>query len=159
METQKSVADWCEQTFGPARDARRVLVRANLEMAELLNALDTGAPAEKVAEEAADVLIVLSRLGERHEVNLWVTVEETNSSTGWAFLANEKMADLLRVAAYGVHHTLPMLSVRELAHYLALLTSGLGVDLAEAIDRKMVVNRARAWKLDGTGCGQHVPQP
>lgn len=158
QETQKTVAAWCEETFGAAVNDRRLLVRANLEMAELLNVIDTGAPAEKVAEEAADVLIVLSRLGERHNVNLWVTVEETKMVIGWAFLANERLTTLLSVAAYE-GHTLPLLPLHDLARYLTLLTSGLGVDLAEAIDRKMVINRARKWKLDGTGCGQHIPQP
>lgn len=32
----------------------------------------------------------------------------------------------------------------------------LGIDLDKALDAKMVVNRGRQWKLDGSGCGYHV---
>jgi hypothetical protein len=31
--------------------------------------------------------------------------------------------------------------------------------IAEAIQRKMAVNRARVWKLMGDGTGYHVPSP
>lgn len=31
-----------------------------------------------------------------------------------------------------------------------------GLDLAEAVERKMRTNRAREWRLDGQGCGYHV---
>ena len=34
--------------------------------------------------------------------------------------------------------------------------STLGADLSDEVTRKMVVNRARRWRPDGTGCGYHV---
>ena len=31
-----------------------------------------------------------------------------------------------------------------------------GFDLLTAVDQKMIVNRARKWKTDGDGVGQHI---
>jgi NTP pyrophosphatase (non-canonical NTP hydrolase) len=39
---------------------------------------------------------------------------------------------------------------------LCVLAARLGFDLMEEVQKKMAVNRARKWKLDGSGCGQHV---
>lgn len=63
METQRSIADWAEQTFGPAVYLARVGARANEEMAELLRKLTAAEiDLDGIAEEAADVVIVLYRL-------------------------------------------------------------------------------------------------
>lgn len=37
-------------------------------------------------------------------------------------------------------------------HHLAYV---MDFDLQSVVDAKMLVNRARKWKLDGAGCGQH----
>lgn len=34
----------------------------------------------------------------------------------------------------------------------------LGMDAQECIDRKMKINRARKWKLNGDGTGQHIKE-
>jgi hypothetical protein len=39
---------------------------------------------------------------------------------------------------------------------LGSLAHQMGKDLAAEIDRKMAVNRAREWRLDGSGHGYHV---
>lgn len=39
---------------------------------------------------------------------------------------------------------------------LARIFESCGVDMHDAIDRKMAINRARRWTLDGNGHGQHV---
>lgn len=44
-------------------------------------------------------------------------------------------------------------SVITLAAWLKART---GLDLAEAVERKMAINRGREWRLDGAGCGYHV---
>ena len=36
------------------------------------------------------------------------------------------------------------------------VAESLGFSLTDEVDAKMAINRARKWKLDGSGCGQHV---
>lgn len=96
-ETQQTITEWCDATFGPISSNVRVAARANEEMAELLRALASDDTHPKAAEEIADIFIVLYRLADR-----------------------------------------------------------LGVNIHREIDRKMAINRAREWKLDGTGHGYHV---
>jgi NTP pyrophosphatase (non-canonical NTP hydrolase) len=36
------------------------------------------------------------------------------------------------------------------------LADVLGISLHDEVDKKMKINRARRWQLDGTGCGYHV---
>lgn len=97
QESQQTITQWIEETFGPAGTNARVIARANEEMAEMLKEVSIDDAHPKLAEEMADVVIVLYRVATR-----------------------------------------------------------LGVDLHEEIDKKMAINRARMWKLDGSGCGYHV---
>lgn len=66
-ETFDSIAQWCEETFGPVRPAR-IAARANEEMAELLLKVIDGDP--DAITEAADVVICLARFK-----GLWAAVE------------------------------------------------------------------------------------
>jgi hypothetical protein len=77
-ETFKTIAQWCEETFGPVEPAR-IAERAAEEMAELLDA------PERV-EEAADVVIVLSRYP-----GLWEAVERkmaVNRARKWRLMGD-----------------------------------------------------------------------
>lgn len=69
-ETQQSVTDWADATFGPALSNARIAARANEEMAELLRALTADDLHPKAAEEVADIFIVLYRLATRLGVDL-----------------------------------------------------------------------------------------
>lgn len=93
-ETPDSIRAWALATFGPHKGALSVANRAQKELDELKEAAQQGAPAHVLAEEAADVVIVLCRL------------------FGW-----------------------------------------------EDVERKMVINRGRTWRLDGNGHGQHIKKP
>jgi NTP pyrophosphatase (non-canonical NTP hydrolase) len=73
-ETQRSIARWAEETFGPASSNARVAARANEEMAELLRALTANDNHPKAAEEIADVVIVLCRLCDRLDRDLGADV-------------------------------------------------------------------------------------
>lgn len=42
---------------------------------------------------------------------------------------------------------------------LARIFESCGIDMHATIDRKMAINRARRWVLDGNGHGQHVEEP
>lgn len=79
METQKSISDWADSTFGPAGSNARVAARANEEMAELLRCLTADDNHPKAAEELADTVIVLQRLGTRMGVDIQ---EEVNKKMG-----------------------------------------------------------------------------
>jgi NTP pyrophosphatase (non-canonical NTP hydrolase) len=65
METQKSISEWAESTFGPVSTNARVAARANEEMAELLRALTCDDNSIKAPSEIADIFIVLYRLAQR----------------------------------------------------------------------------------------------
>lgn len=96
QETQATITQWCEETFGPAKSNARLIARANEEMAELIRDSADDDRHPNIPEEMADVVIVLFRVATR-----------------------------------------------------------MGVDLQEVINAKMMINRARKWELDGTGCGYH----
>lgn len=60
-ETSKTIKAWGDETFGKAMDPVRLVERAEIEMAELKEALATGDMSE-AGKEAADVVILLHRL-------------------------------------------------------------------------------------------------
>lgn len=70
VETQRSVSEWIEATFGPAGSNARCAARANEEMAELLRALTSDDDNPRAAPEMADVVILLYRLATRMGVDL-----------------------------------------------------------------------------------------
>ena len=50
-------------------------------------------------------------------------------------------------------------SAEEAADVVICLTAyvrTLGSDMAAEVERKMEINRAREWRVDGSGCGYHV---
>ena len=92
MSWSKAITDWQLATFGAATPPR-ALRRFREELDELLDA-----PESELAEEAADVVIMLA---------------------GW-------------------------------------VKARTGEDLAEAVERKMAINRARKWDVRGDGTGYHI---
>lgn len=90
----------------------------------------------RMAEEVGELLALLG-----YGDSMWRRVKTCQKET--FILANDKaeIAD-------------------ELADVQVLLwgaASAFGIDLGAAVDRKMGVNRARRWDLDGKGGGQHAP--
>jgi len=86
IESQHTISQWANQTFGPVGSNARVAARANEEMAELLRALTVDDASPKAAEEIADIFIVLYRLGERLGVNLHDEIDrkmKTNRLRKW----------------------------------------------------------------------------
>lgn len=84
-ETQKSVATWAEQTFGPAHDQTVLVRRAQVELEELLEATERGDKAE-IGKEAADIAILLFRLMELNglDLNAEVTAKmAVNRARNW----------------------------------------------------------------------------
>ncbi len=60
-ETSASIKAWGDETFGKATDPVKLVERAEIEMAELKDALAAGDMPE-AGKEAADVVILLHRL-------------------------------------------------------------------------------------------------
>jgi NTP pyrophosphatase (non-canonical NTP hydrolase) len=96
-ETQATISQWADETFGTGGSNARAAARANEEMAELLRDLTSDDQSPKAGDEIADVFIVLYRVATK-----------------------------------------------------------LGVDVQDAIEAKMILNRSRTWAKDGTGHGYHV---
>ena len=88
-ETTQTISDWAEKTFGVAGSNARVAARANEEMAELLRKVTsvTDRSAEDlIAQECADVVIVLHRLARRCGYDLYEAVDakmEINRQREW----------------------------------------------------------------------------
>ncbi|UTW54451.1 dATP/dGTP pyrophosphohydrolase domain-containing protein [Kordiimonas sp. SCSIO 12610] len=95
-ETQQSIAKWSEETFGPVSNITALLDRALEEFTELKDAVqDDNKP--EIANELADILILLYRFAELN-----------------------------------------------------------GINVTEAIQHKMSINRQRKWQSYGDGTGKHI---
>jgi hypothetical protein len=160
METQKTISQWAEDTFGPVGTNLSIALRANVERAELLQAVQAE-DYEEVRKEIADVVIVLMRLAENTNIDLMAVRNKhfvtTKAPALVLYGANCRMSDLIKYLAIS-----PVLGVG-FPNMLAGVVAGLframelvGGDLQEEINRKMAINRQRRWKLDGRGHGQHV---
>ena len=79
IETQQTISDWANETFGDTGSNLRVAQRANEEMKELLEHLENDDNHIKAAEECADIFIVLYRLGVRLGVDLHAEVQRKMS--------------------------------------------------------------------------------
>lgn len=155
-ETQQSIADWINETFGESTPIRDV-VRANEEMAELVEAYDADPLDPKIPEEAADVTIVLCRLAQKVGVDFGPLIKPAIGGSlpmDRPSLANKVMSKLLRSAAANTPDVPSHLG--HLVMCLQDLTGRYRINLWDAVERKMAVNRSRLWKRDGTGCGYHV---
>jgi len=75
METQDSVAAWTTVTFG-SPEPIVAAARANEEMAELLTAVAKTKPDDYVAEEMADVVIVLYQLASTMGLDLHEAIDQ-----------------------------------------------------------------------------------
>jgi hypothetical protein len=159
-ETPASIVDWAEETFGPAASLLRLAGRANTEMAELVRAVTSGEPTERIGEEAADVAIILCRVAatlgtaSRFVSDTPVSSMPVLKAT---FHANRTVADLLleigRPGGPDVVYAGALVSRAFL--FLRGLCEALGTALGERVDAKMQINRGRRWIVNGDGTGDH----
>lgn len=70
--------------------------------------------------------------------------------------ANREMAELLEHVTGDDRHPEAAEEIADIVIVLSRVMTRLGADLQGEIDRKMATNRARKWRLDGTGHGYHV---
>jgi hypothetical protein len=166
METQESISQWAQETFGEAGSNARVAARANEEMAELVvDAAEWDTPDKPMVKECADVAIVLCRLAcrmgfelrleiLRHEYSVLINYNISNNVL--VARANLAMSKLLRALTANENSSSAEAHANECMVMLLQLAYFTGYDLMTAIDEKMAVNRSRTWTLDNTGHGYHI---
>lgn len=164
-ETSESISQWAEATFGPAVSLASIAARALTEMAELVRKVTGPEPDPKaLAEECADVVIVLARLA--HRCGCEIFSGETTPYPHWipptligeALLTLAKMSEVLmrKCPENQFDRNLSQHRCIAIRWLLQSACTQLGHDLRAEVDAKMAINRAREWKLDGHGHGQHV---
>ena len=84
------------------------------------------------------------------------TFGEVPSVLAVAIRANTEMAELLKELLIDDKSPKALEEIADVFIVLYRAASLLGGDVYEAIDRKMAINRAREWDLDGKGQGYHV---
>jgi NTP pyrophosphatase (non-canonical NTP hydrolase) len=70
--------------------------------------------------------------------------------------AAEEMSELFGKIADDAPRESIVEEIADVVIVLSQIAERLGLDLGEAIDRKMAINRAREWVTAGDGTGQHV---
>lgn len=83
--SQERITEWADKTFGQV-NARRIAVRMNIEMAELISALEHG-ELEEARMECADLNVMLRQIAERLGVDLNEITDQKmdiNESRTWA---------------------------------------------------------------------------
>jgi hypothetical protein len=164
METQATVAMWADATLGAVMNPVSHVTRAMKEMAELAMCLANDPADPHAVEEAADVVIVLTRLAEKFGVDIIAGARDQRlqwvsplSGEQWAESAAVDLAMLWDSDLYGSEDREP--AVDMLLNVVACLDGFLvsrGADLREEITKKMAINRRRQWRLDGHGHGYHL---
>ncbi len=84
------------------------------------------------------------------------TFGQASTHANIAARANVEMAELLTALTADDQHPKTAEEIADIFICLYRLIDSLGVDIQVEIDRKMTINRARKWALDGTGHGYHV---
>lgn len=75
-ESSKTIAQWGTQAFGDAASVKAYAIRAQEELAELIEAIETGQPPKEIAHEAADVAILLHRITGTLGLELYSAIDE-----------------------------------------------------------------------------------
>jgi hypothetical protein len=159
---QATICNWAESTFGPATDLARVLARANEELAEGLRAVTTGKPFEVVAEEVADVAIVLCRAASLVHIELRRVEDSRRTGPGTTWMALHLFRKVDRELLDAIEHAedpaefATRFHIRAAYVWLGDLARQLGFGLWDRIDAKMAINHDRTWRPDGAGHGCHV---
>ena len=170
QETPESITEWANSVFGVPKSTLSVLARANLEVAELMykvahHECDTIIPG--VAVECADVYIVLCRVFTMNQITSimpWADVIlRTSVPTETHLELTNRILRQLGACFSTMEMSNPETAKRSLQYHLPNLVTDLYMlckkqfhELPNMVDQKMQINRARQWKIDGNGHGQHV---
>lgn len=158
METQRTILDWGFTTFGES-EVLDILVRANIEMAELVSAVQCGAELKYVEKELADVDIVCCQAAEILGVSADIATpakENSLTPTRWAMGLNCSLADLMEAVSLNARTELLGSLLESVYYHLRQLAATFSVDLQVQRDEKMKINRARSWGRTPEGHFQHT---
>jgi len=173
--TDEDIRTWAVTTFGSAQATpREVLVRCNRELAELLSAIENEAPLDRIAGELADVYVVSCQVPVMMRSG-WDAVMNTEgfgtSSTQAGRLSVALALNIFFAKAIGFYHrawpacgeleapqrqSIVNETLGVVRSLLDALARDYGVNLYAEVDKKMDVNKARAWAKNENGSFQHV---
>lgn len=156
-ETQQSICEWADATFGVPASEASIIERALAEAKELVTACtsEPRAATTQIGWEAADVVIVLARLGRALKIDAVGIACERALDVDLQRASMRTLYNLRLAASAGDRSEMRVHILRAL-YNITSVVGMVSVNLADAIDAKMAINRERRWKLDGTGHGQHV---
>lgn len=86
------------------------------------------------------------------------TFGDTGTNASCATRANKEMSELVMALANDDRDPKAGAECADVLICLYRVAERLGVDLHAEVDRKMAINRARKWSLDGHGHGYHVEE-
>ena len=84
------------------------------------------------------------------------TFGPTGSNLRVALRMNNEMAELIDKLAVNDNDPNAIEEAGDIIIVAMRLFERFGVNFWDVVETKMVVNRARKWTKDGTGCGQHI---
>ena len=76
IESSKTIAAWGTEAFGDAASVKAYAIRAQEELAELIEAIEANEPDKNIALEAADVTILLHRITGTLGLELYAAIDE-----------------------------------------------------------------------------------
>lgn len=162
METQKSISDWANHTFGQPGSNLRVATRAGEEIFELFKEMCQASPDyAKLVEEAADVAIVLYRLCDRLGFLVDTSIirrEDPANAKLFAAQANAQIASVIVRLIHQDNDVSARYNLLQTYYFLEQLCLELGYNLNEQVETKMVINRQRKWNVGNDGHGYHVKE-
>lgn len=95
----------------------------------------------------------------QRSISAWAddTFGDAGSHARTAARANEEMAELLATLTNDLRSNEKAIDeCADIVIILFRLADRMGFDLLAEVDRKMLINRGRTWKRDGSGHGYHV---
>jgi len=109
-------------------------------------------------EEVIEALARAAGVETQRAIEEWrlATFGPSISTTRIAVRANEEMSELLRALSVDDNNPKAASEIADVMIVLYGVAERLGVDLHDEVDKKMKINRARVWNLDGSGHGYHV---
>lgn len=164
---QSDINEWQEETFGPIKDLELMALRCMEEAVELSMAIKSK-DEDKVADELADVFIVLCAVDKAFEFNYpsgsHVGVKdpdedmnrisrEHTAEMSYGIISN--LSDILVLgnqATDGFNH---WIEISDIVRSLNTLANSYDVSLMRSILNKMAINRARKWNVTPEGVGYH----
>ena len=108
-------------------------------------------------EEAIDALALAAGVETQKTIEEWrLATFGPSISMRIAVRANEEMSELLRALSVDDNNPKAASEIADVMIVLYGVAECLEVDLHDEVDKKMKINRARVWNLDGSGHGHHV---